>query len=86
MSHHKCTECPCDVLGHAPAGLLEPKVLKQILYEEAGGRLQFLGRISDAEGSLERRFFSPAHIRAGSQVRLACHQDAAAPMRSSPAC
>ena len=51
------------------AGPLEPKVLKQILYEEAGGRLQFLGRISDAEGSLVRTFFSPAHIRAASQVR-----------------
>ncbi len=51
-----------------PAGALEPRLLRQIFHDEASDRLEFLGRISDAEGSLVRTFFSPAHIRAASQV------------------
>ena len=50
------------------AGPLSPHLLKQILYEETEERIHALGRISDAEGSLVRTFFSPAHIRAASQV------------------
>jgi len=52
-------------------GVAEPlsaHVLKQILYEETEERIHALGKISDAEGSLVRTFFSPAHIRAASQV------------------
>ena len=47
---------------------LSPHLLKEILYEETEERIQALGKISDAEGSLVRTFFSPAHIRAASQV------------------
>jgi len=52
-------------------GVAEPlsaHLLKQILYEETEERIHALGKISDAEGSLVRTFFSPAHIRAASQV------------------
>ena len=55
----------------ACTGPLPAHLLKQILYEETEERLHSLGRISDAEGSLVRTFFSPAHIRAASQVPLA---------------
>lgn len=51
------------------AGALEVRLLKQIFHDETSARLELLGRISDAEGSLVRTFFSPAHIRAASQVR-----------------
>ena len=47
---------------------LPAHLLKQILYEETAERIHALGKISDAEGSLVRTFFSPAHIRAASQV------------------
>ncbi|CAK0782730.1 hypothetical protein CVIRNUC_005925 [Coccomyxa viridis] len=48
---------------------LPAHLLKQILYEETADRIHALGKISDAEGSLVRTFFSPAHIRAASQIR-----------------
>ena len=48
---------------------LPAHLLKQILYEETAERIHALGKISDAEGSLVRTFFSPAHIRAASQVQ-----------------
>ena len=58
------------------AGPLSPHLLKQILYEETEERIHALGRISDAEGSLVRTFFSPAHIRAASQVMMTPVTDA----------
>lgn len=54
--------------AHDVAGPLPAHLLKQIFYEETEERIHALGRISDAEGSLVRTFFSPAHIRAASQV------------------
>lgn len=54
--------------GVVAAGQLSIKLLRQVLYKEPAERIQVLGRISDAEGSLVRTFFSPAHIRAASQV------------------
>lgn len=50
------------------AGTLPLQLLQEVLYREPAERIQWLGKISDAEGSLYRRFFSPAHIRAASQV------------------
>ena len=60
----------CTQLCNNDAGPLPAHLLKQILYEETEERIHALGRISDAEGSLVRTFFSPAHIRAASQVSL----------------
>lgn len=50
------------------AGPLPIQLLQDVLYREPAERIQVLGKISDAEGSLYRRFFSPAHIRAASTV------------------
>lgn len=41
----------------------------EILKEEAVGRLNELGKVSDANGYLERTFQSPASIRAGNLLR-----------------
>ncbi|EIE22792.1 amidase [Coccomyxa subellipsoidea C-169] len=53
----------------AEEGPLPLPLLQDVLYREPAERIQLLGKISDAEGSLYRRFFSPAHIRAASQIR-----------------
>ncbi|BDA45622.1 probable allantoate deiminase [Coccomyxa sp. Obi] len=50
-------------------GPLPIQLLQEVLYREPAERIQVLGKISDAEGSLYRRFFSPAHIRAASTIR-----------------
>ena len=52
------------------AGPLSIQLLQEVLYREPAERIQVLGKISDAEGSLYRRYFSPAHIRAASTVRI----------------
>ncbi|RVX02720.1 Allantoate deiminase 2 [Vitis vinifera] len=41
----------------------------EVLREEAVARLYELGKVSDAEGYLERTFLSPASIRAGNLIR-----------------
>nr|XP_043607742.1 allantoate deiminase 2 [Erigeron canadensis] len=42
----------------------------EILREEAVARLYELGKVSDADGYLERTFLSPASIRAGNLIRI----------------
>lgn len=41
----------------------------QILKEEAVTRLDELGKVSDANGYLQRTFMSPASVRAGNLIR-----------------
>lgn len=45
--------------------LLYPEILR----DEAVSRLQLLGQVSDADGYLERTFFSPASVKAGNLIR-----------------
>ncbi|PHT55280.1 Allantoate deiminase [Capsicum baccatum] len=65
---------PDDLLSRKKNGTENVEVIKydlfpEILKEEAVGRLYELGKVSDANGYLERTFQSHASIRAGSLLR-----------------
>ncbi|KAA8544728.1 hypothetical protein F0562_019568 [Nyssa sinensis] len=63
------------VYAHAFSGVEERKGVKsdlfpEILRDEAVTQLIELGKVSDADGYLERTFWSPASVRAGNIIRI----------------